>query len=98
MPTCELSLDVLAHVAANLTDYECMMKLSLASKEFYMAVQLRYKYNCIINGYIKGYDLKLQKQISSSSTGGPILRKTLSQQIVDSKNYSSIYGKFSSKK
>lgn len=33
-----ISFDVIALIASNLTDFECMMKLSLASKEFHMAV------------------------------------------------------------
>ena len=38
MEQSELSLDIIALIASNMTDFECMMKLSLASKEFHMAV------------------------------------------------------------
>lgn len=61
MPQSDLALDILAILAANLTDFECMTKLSMVSKEFHMAVQLRYKYLCIANGFIKGPALELQK-------------------------------------
>lgn len=104
---CELNIEIPDHVICIISEYldheETVGYLALASKYFYLSLQIRYKSLCIKNQFVEKFEefCPIQKEIKvvqETYDNFPIVKKkSLHEQMIDSKNYMTIYGKMSSK-
>ena len=92
---------ILCMIAENLDHQFVLRKLCMASRYFYISMQLRYKSLCIKHGVIN-QDLseeakRIAEKEKTSKNFKIYKQKTIEEQLIDSKNYMSIFGKFISK-
>ena len=100
----ELPDFVICIISEFLDHSESVCYLALASRYYYLSLQMRYKSLCIKSQFVEKFEefcpaQTLKETIPETIDNNfPIVRKkSLHEQLIDSKNYMTIFGKMTSK-